>query len=168
MADQDNHAWCCSYHGAVPTMRRARGSRALSLSPRLVPPYVAAIVLGILGVHALAQHCPAPSEGVALIGTSISHGTPLQHAHHAASAVGLVVEAAPSALASIAVDLGDLLMICAAMLVGAGVTLALWLRRRGSPAGLPMSPLRLAVPPPTQAAAASGPPLALAFTVIRC
>ena len=154
-------------------MRRTTGSGGLSLSPRLVPAYVAAIVLGILGMHALAQHCPAPSGELPRVGSSVSSTSmPLQHAHHAATVAGIAVEAGAKVLVSIAPDLGgsldDLLMLCAAILVGAGATLALRRRNRGSPIGLSLSRLRLALLQPAWFPAATGPPPALAFAVIRC
>ena len=164
--------WGCSYDGGVPTTGRTRRSGAASLSLRLIPAYVAAIVLGILGMHALAQHCPAPSGESPLIGASISPGMPLEHAHLAAAAAGTAVEAAPKALVAITADLGggldDLLMLCAAMLVGAGATLALLLRKQGSAIGLSLRRLRDSVPQPAWLPTATGPPAALAFAVIRC
>lgn len=153
-------------------MRRATGSGALSLSPRLLPAYVAVLVLGILGMHALAQHCPAPSGESPLIGASVSPGMPLQHAHHAAAAAGSAAEAGTKGLVAIAAGPGgwldDLLMLCAAMLVGAGATLALRLGKRGSAIGLSMSRLRDAVPQLAWVPTATGPPAALAFAVNRC
>ena len=153
-------------------MRRTSGSGALSLSPRFLPAYLAAIVLGILGMHALVQHCPAPSGEQPLIGAPISPGLPGQHAHHAVAAAGSAIEAGPKAMVSITADLGgwldDLLMLCAAMLVGAGATLALWLRKRGIGIGLLVSRLRDAAPQPAWLPTATGPPFALSFAVVRC
>ena len=137
---------------------------------RLVPAYVAAVVLGILGMHALAPHCPAPSQLVTAATTTTEHT--VQHAgHHAAAAVAAVAELAARDRVTEphggggAVD--DLLMLCAAMVLGAGAALVLLLRRRPSwTARIPV--LRRPLWRAPTALAGTGPPASLAFAVIRC
>ena len=130
----------------------------------LVPAYVAAVVLGILGMHALAQHCPAPSHLVTAGTTSTEHA-----GHQVAAAVAPVAELATRDRVTEphGGGVGDLLMLCAAMLLGAGAALVLVLRRRAAwTARLPVLRRHLWRAP--TALAGTGPPASLAFAVIRC
>lgn len=135
-----------------------------------------AVILGILGMHALVQHCPTPAHAMQLPGvmTSMSGTAAVETHDHAGTAadagatglpiVGAVVTGAGSG------SHGDMLMLCAAMLLGAGAVLVLALRQRRAPAHviLPRGP---SVARPKQSVLRlirAGPPPIMAFSVIRC
>ena len=132
---------------------------------RLVPAYLAAIILGIVGMHALMQHCPAPAHPV-----TASAGV-AQMSHHADEAL---MSAMPVAAVSLVEAIGqpggsvdDMLMICAAMLLGAGALLLLLFSRR-TERPIALTRPRPSVRRPPLARIGTGPPPTLAFTVIRC
>jgi hypothetical protein len=134
---------------------------------RLLPAYVAALVLGIFGMHALMQRCPTPQHAM-----TTATATTQTLAHHADEHLAVTPALANGAGALQLAEppssgFGDMLMLCAAMLLGAGAVLALLLRRRlARPFGLPRPWLigwRPALP-----IAATGPPRTLAFAVVRC
>jgi hypothetical protein len=139
---------------------------------RLVPAFVAAVVLGILGMHALAQHCPTPSTSIPAMASTAGAGA--EHAGHHLAAAPLTVMTVMEAeglgdrlSAPAGGPGGDLLMLCAAIVLGTGAALALLLRRRRSwTAGAPALARRLWRAP--VALAGAGPPPLLAFVVVRC
>jgi hypothetical protein len=135
---------------------------------RLLPAYVAAVIFGILGMHVLMQHCPAPAHAMAA--TSAATHTV---AHHADEHLSAVAASTDPFIETVQLTqhpggtLGDMIMLCVAMLLGAGALLSFILRRRLSrPFALPRPRLNTWRPP--LAIAATGPPPTLAFTVIRC
>lgn len=146
----------------------ALGRFASQRHQRLLPAYLAAVIFGILGMHALMQHCPAPSHAMAA--TSATTHTVAHHADDLLSAVATPLDPVIGTLQRIEHPggaLGDMMMLCAAMLLGAGALLSLRLRRRLSrPFALPR--LRLNIWRPPLVVAATGPPPTLAFAVIRC
>lgn len=134
---------------------------------RLVPAYVAAIILGILGMHALVQHCPTPAHAM-----TASAGV-AEMAHHADEALVTAMPAATSgvsfveATGQLGSTLNGMLMLCAAMLLGAGALLMLLFGKRcDGPFALPRP--RPVAWRPLLARVGTGPPPTLAFTVIRC
>jgi hypothetical protein len=142
----------------------------------LVVGQLAAVILGILGMHTLVQHCPVPAHAMQATGamTSMGLATAAEIHDHAVkdsdasraelpSVVGAVVTGAASG------SLGDLLMLCAAMMLGAGAVLSLALRRCRAPAHRVLS--RPSVARPRQSVLRlirAGPPPIMAFSVIRC
>jgi hypothetical protein len=134
---------------------------------RLVPAFLAAIVLGILGMHALMQHCPTPAHAMAA-GSAAAEMT-----HHSHDALTTAMPVAGSGISFVASTgqpggpLDDMLMLCAAMLLGAGALLAVLLGRRSDPP-IALPRLRPTTWRPLLDLVATGPPPTLAFTVIRC
>jgi hypothetical protein len=134
---------------------------------RLLPACVAAVIFGIVGMHALIQHCPTPPHTMPMA-TSAVHT-----AHQTGEHLTAAVASAPIGIMGLQVTdhptggLDEMLILCAAMLLGAGAILMLLLRRRGDRpiALLPMSMSRWR---PSLIMADNGPPRTLAFTVIRC
>ncbi|QIK66402.1 hypothetical protein G7072_08560 [Nocardioides sp. HDW12B] len=133
---------------------------------------VAAIVLGILGMHGLA-HNPMQMTGAshsATVGVSVeatghSMATRLIDPLSASARGGTVAEVPVPAH-----SMGEMVMLCAAMLVAvaAGILLALRLRRCA-----PRIPVSLRPRPgnrtfPFTARIGIGPPVAWKFSVIRC
>jgi hypothetical protein len=123
-------------------------------------------------MHAMAQHCPTPAHAMTMTAPTV-----IDSSHHAAghafstATQGLtstmsIVAAAPMAEQP-ANPLSDMLMLCAAMLLGAGAVLSLLFRGRP---GLPLPLPRLHLPTwrPAVLTADTGPPPTLAFVVIRC
>lgn len=135
--------------------------------PRLLPACVAAVIFGIVGMHVLMQHCPTPPH-TKPVSTSVAHTTH-QTGEHLADAVAsahtgikiLQVTDHPAG------GLDEMLMLCAAMLLGAGAILML-LRRRRVDRPIALLPMSMSRWRPSLIVADNGPPRTLAFTVIRC
>lgn len=133
---------------------------------RLLPACVAAIVLGIFGMHALMQHCPTPSHGMSPTSAAVQ-----AVGHHAEQMAVAQVDEMKHGAARLTEQpgssLNDMFMLCAAMLLGAGMVLALLLRPRRS---LPMvfARPRPITWRPLLRITATGPPPSLAVAVIRC
>lgn len=163
---------CGPYDEVVSTVGRVLSQR----HQRLVPAYLAAIILGIVGMHALMQHCPTPAHAMSAT-SSTAAMSPLAGAHageHVVAAIaGPTIAGAHTSVSLVEAtgqpggSLDDMLMLCAAMLLGAGALLALLLSRRAPrPIGLPRLPPTMWRP--LLILAGTGPPPTLAFTVIRC
>lgn len=142
--------------------------RIISRRPqRLLPAYVAAVIFGIIGMYALMQHCPTPPHTGAVT-TSVA-----QSAHHTGEYLTNAVASAHTVVSGLQVadhpagGLDDMLMLCAAMLLGAGVMLSLLFRRRFD-RPLTLLPMTMSRWRPALIVADNGPPSTLAFTVIRC
>jgi len=133
---------------------------------------VGAIILGIFGMHAFA-HDPMQMTGAshsAAVATSVeatSHdmATMVLDPVSASSPGGTVAEVPAPAH-----SMGDMVMLCAAMLlaVAAGILLALRLRQH-----TPSTPISLRPRPgnhtfPVTARAGIGPPVEWKFSVVRC
>jgi hypothetical protein len=143
----------------------------------LVVGQLAAVILGILGMHTLVQHCPAPAHAMQATGamTSMGVATAAEVHDHAVQDSGASGAELPSVVGAAVTggasgSLGDMLMLCAAMLLGAGALLSLGLRRCRAPAHrvLPGDP---SVARPRQSVlrlVRAGPPPIMAFSVIRC
>jgi hypothetical protein len=153
------------YDERVSTVGRSLSRR----HQRLLPGYVAAVVLGILGMHALVQHCPAPSHVM-----SVATTAPMASGHLSSGHVAQVLPAVDASVDGArlteqpASSLSDMLMLCAAMLLGAGAVLMLLLLRQGYRRGLSLARRRICDWRPPVAIAGTGPPTACAFAVIRC
>lgn len=120
---------------------------------RLLPGLVLALALGILGMHALAAH-GSHGQVAAASATPLPEG--MSHGgHHDAPDEGPVTD--------------DLVMLCAVMLLAAGVALVSLLLRRAAgtsvlPAPAPLA--RLWTPTPLRLGA--GPPAVWRYSVTRC
>ncbi len=128
---------------------------------------VVAIVLGILGMHALNLHGSTTMEATpdmaGMSGPVEALATSIAVDHHSQSVV-----AAPNRGGHGA---GDMMMLCLAMLVGSGIALlAVLVLRRGRRSSWhsTRSQLTVAAPRPVPSRAGTGPPAAWAFSVIRC
>jgi hypothetical protein len=132
---------------------------------RLLPAYFLAIIVGIVGMHALMQHCPTPAHTVATDGSAM---TATHHLGDHLEAAGQLPVAAVDAAGPTGGSLGNMLMLCAAMLLGAGAMLTLLLRRHLGRPTLLARPSQSDWRPPTLVLAGIGPPPTIAFTVIRC
>jgi hypothetical protein len=151
--------------------RADHGIRALLMTAGLSA-VVAAIVLGILGMHGLA-HDPMSMSGashsaaVATVVDSTGHDmTTTVIDPVSASTPGGTVAEVPAPAHS----MGDMVMLCAAMLlaVAVGILLALRLRQRA-----PSVPISLRPRPPNHAFPVTarigiGPPAVWRFSVVRC
>jgi putative Mn2+ efflux pump MntP len=147
----------------------AVGRIASQRRQRLLPAYVAAVIFGILGMHALMQHCPTPAHAMAE-----ASATAQTAAQHADDHLTVVATSLDPVIGTVQLTehpggaLGDMVMLCAAMLLGAGALLALMLRRRPGRRPFALPRPRLATWRPSLAVAGTGPPPTLAFAVIRC
>lgn len=141
---------------------------------------VLAIVLGILGMHALSHHGTTHAEPTPRIASTLSDslvdGAATGHAHHRSEATpdstpATDIQAADSGDAGGPNhSLGDMLMLCVAMLAAAGTMLGLlafirrvprlWAMLR--PAATHVRPTSWLNP------TGSGPPPVWQFSVIRC
>lgn len=144
------------------------GRFASQRHPRLLPACVAAVIFGILGMHALMQHCPTAAHAMA-----VASATTQTAAHHVEEHLSVVATSLDPVIGTVQLSehpggaLGDMVMLCAAMLLGAGALLALMLRRR-LPRGFALPRLRLNTWRPSLAVSGTGPPPTLAFAVFRC
>lgn len=155
---------------------RASGGAALAA-------LVGSLVVGILGMHALASH-GTPAAPAAASSTSSSAGMPSAHDaamatgdSHAGHAHAAAATAASPAGAATGVDAGsssghgmtDMVMLCVVMLAAAGLTLLVRLFggsfRPLLPAALQPAAVRERV---LQWVRGTGPPPVWAFSVIRC
>jgi hypothetical protein len=153
----------------------------------LLPVLLAAIVLGILGMHALARHGAMPGHGAdhhpgaatATSGTAEvshrdGHGAPVaEPASEPAAGMALVASGAGFSVATVGsldFPLGEMTMLCAAMLLtaAAGALLSVRLRRVASADGFSVARLRSAIVRLLAARAGTGPPYVWEFSVVRC
>lgn len=134
---------------------------------RLLPACLAAVVLGILGMHALA-HCPSAihvmSSGTASMVPAVAGTTTTASHDHAHGAATAVIAMGASEGGGV---LDDMVMLCATMLLGAGAVLML-ARKHRSASFLALRRLRSRPPRVPLPVISTGPPSVWAFTVIRC
>lgn len=149
-----------------------RGVRSLTTAGLVA--VVAALVLGILGMHGLGQH-GATGHGSQLAAAASAD----PHASHPAPDDGpLATDAASTAARGPAAGAmsdghgsgADMAMLCVAMLLTAAVGVLLALRlmrlvRRAPPALLPATHVLTL---PATARAGTGPPAVWEFSVVRC
>lgn len=134
---------------------------------RAVPALLSALILGILGMHVLSQHCAttAPAEH----GTHGAHGTPsahAQHADHGGDPVSAVAAVATGDLGSTA-HLG--LLLCAFVVLASAIALLLLsLRGHTHLASYDVRRARTLVPRLRASQAGTGPPSVWQYSVIRC
>jgi hypothetical protein len=171
-----------SYDEGMRTVKAAKPRTRL-----LLPVLLAAIVLGILGMHALARHGAMPGHGAdhhpgaatATSGTAeVSHhdgpGAPVaEPASEPAPGMAPVSLGAGLSMATVAsphFPLGEMTMLCAAMLLAAaaGALLSLRLRRVASADGFSVARPRSATARLLTARAGTGPPYVWEFSVVRC
>jgi hypothetical protein len=163
------------------TLLRVRTAARLSSRGALAA-LVGLLVVGILGMHALATHgTPATPAGAATMAmptaTSGHQGAMTSddslHAHeHPADTTTAPAGSpggSPGAVPGSGHDLGDMVMLCVAMLAAAAVTLLLLLAVRIIGALLPAAfqPAAARVRA-RQWVRGTGPPHVWAFSVIRC
>ena len=134
--------------------------------PGLLMAAVVAIVLGIIGMHALNTHgATADTDHAAMSMTTETHADTSVHAPMS----GPVTVTAGMADSGNGHDMEDMVMLCAAMLAAAGALVLLTFGLRRTPrvwAHLLISPATLARR--VTARRATGPPPAWEFSVIRC
>jgi hypothetical protein len=164
------------YDADVPRAKRSnRGARGAILSRRLVCGYLAAAVLGILGMHGLAKQCPATlHDATSMASSMVPHlgGASLMAGSDMAEngrevTVAPVADVAP-VVSGVEPSLDEVLMLCGVMLLGTGASLALILRLRKS---VPFVLLpRRGTPPRVWRTypGGTGPPYVWEFAVIRC
>ncbi|MDN4160966.1 hypothetical protein [Nocardioides abyssi] len=154
----------------LPVTSRVSGPTALAA-------LVVALVVGILGMHALASHgttvapvavtgMTAPAHAAEMV-ASTSHGA---HAHAAEPATGTTaVRTEADRGSSSGHDMAAMAMLCVVMLAGAALTLLVLLvvsvRRPLLPASFAPAAVRARV---LQWVRGTGPPPVWQFSVIRC
>lgn len=139
------------------TMRPVMGSR-----PRtLLLAVVVAIVLGVLGMHALSPH----GSGAAVTDTKVT-GEAAMHTHGGHTGVEATVHQ-PGAPAH---DMDNMVMLCVAMVASAAVSLLMLFLISRVPTSwvLARARLRAVFAHPTPAVFGAGPPPVWAFSVVRC
>lgn len=133
---------------------------------------VGAIVLGILGMHAFAHdpmQMPGADHGVA-VATTVD---PASH-DMTTTAIDATAASAPGeTVADVRVpahSMGDMVMLCAAMLlaVAAGILLALRLRQHIASIPISIRPRPCSRTFPVTARVGIGPPAEWKFSVVRC
>lgn len=127
---------------------------------------VVAIVLGILGMHALNLHEAATTAPMSGMAGMAGHG----EAAEASSVSGDVSQPTVGVPSQPGHDMGDMVMLCTAMLVAAGFALvALLLRRLPTSSWVfTRSQLTTRLRRLVAVLADTGPPPVWAFSVIRC
>ena len=133
---------------------------------------VAAIVLGILGMHGLA-HNPMQMTGAS---HSATVGVSVEATGHSMATMALVPASASSSEGAVVEipapfnSMGDMVMLCAVMLlvIAAGILLALRLKQH-----IPSIPISIRPRPgnntfPVTARAGTGLPAEWEFSVVRC
>lgn len=147
-------------------MRPTTGPTGRAL-PALLAAAVAAVVLGILGMHALNLHGTTTMSSMA--GTTGHHEVPgtSEAAELELAPVGGAVAGEPAQPGH---GMGDMVMLCAAMLAVAGLALlTLLLLHRVPRSSWSLARWRLvSLRGPVPARTGSGPPSVWAFSVIRC
>ncbi|MBM7507501.1 hypothetical protein JOE61_001315 [Nocardioides salarius] len=153
---------------STPTAQVARSRGTAPVGVGLLVA-VAALVLGILGMHALGLHGVgvshgAPASGVSVAPAADSTGTAVEHgAHHGTVAAADEGHGLPHGAA-------EMVVLCAAMLAAAaGMLLALaGLRHRAPPVWAELrSALALRVTSRARPGG-TGPPAVWEFSVVRC
>ena len=153
----------------VPTVGRSRA---------LLAALVGALVVGILGMHALANHgTPAPVTAAATSGTASSTSMVDMGSHDAAMASGASHDGHDHAAAASSAagaghgshDMSSMMMLCVVMLAAAALTFLVLLVIRILRPLLPTAFLPAAVRERTlQWVRGTGPPAVWHFSVIRC
>lgn len=158
----------------IRTRRTRDGTRAGVVS-RFVSGGLAGVVLGILGMHAFAQHCPDefhnPMAAASSVVEHVSDAAPVLAFHASTHAQGSAEETGHAVAAPAREDgsLCDTLMLCAFLVLGAGAGLVLALRLRGGfIATRWLRLLHVALPRAPVTRLGTGPPSVWAFAVIRC
>ncbi len=150
----------------------------------LLPAYLAAIILGILGMHSFAHHQPPTGDGTPHHSAAVSSAADRSTGHltHAVAVAAMTEQpteptAAPAKGGTTAATVpkqgrptGDMVMLCAAMLLAAasGVLLALRLRRLAPSTRLRLAVLKRAIRATLGVGVGAGPPAVWEFSVIRC
>lgn len=145
---------------------------------------LAAVILGILGMHAFARHDSMPMSGSAHRTASAAPvaGMPMEHTHVASQAgvpAGDRVAGATPLRAAVGTSvvtvespglpMGSMIMLCTAMLLAAaGALLALRLRGLVGTGGLPLAPPRRLLVTRLAARVGTGPPYVWEYSVVRC
>lgn len=132
------------------------------------------LILGVLGMHALAQHC-VPSAGEPAMTGMLSEASSSQSVTtlSVAGAHAMGNETASSALPPSVHDADQpdpsMVALCAVMLLAAGTALVLLLGfRNGWPRGWSLRRAVSSMAGQVVAPLSTGPPYVLAFAVVRC
>lgn len=154
----------------VPAAARVSGPAALAA-------IIVALVVGILGMHALTSHGTTVAPGAATGTTAPGHASEMMartshdaHAHAAEHATGTTaVPTGADRGSGPGHDMADMAMLCAVMLAGAALTLlvllAVGVRRPLLPASFAPAAVRARV---LTWVCGTGPPPVWQFSVIRC
>jgi len=157
----------------VPTAARPSGRTALAA-------FVAALVVGILGMHALATHgttpAPAAASSMAMTGGIPAHETTASGDSPQGQTHAVTSDAETSAAdnetdtgSGSGHDMGAMAMLCVVMLAAAALTLLVLLAVRIVRPLLPTAFRPAAAPARAlQWVRGTGPPHVWAFSVIRC
>jgi hypothetical protein len=143
-----------------------------------LPACLAAIILGILGMQTCTHHEPLPTKGAgqhAQTATPVADGSAglMTHATAATTgypAAGGIVSGIQITIQDRAHTVWDMVMLCAAMLVGvaASALLTLRLRRSAETALRGLRRLHHIVQALVPAPVGTGPPNVWEFSVVRC
>jgi hypothetical protein len=168
--------WLSSYDEGVITVQAVKQQARFLL----LPACLAAVVLGILGMHAFTHHQPMPMTAAASATTQPAAGAQAT-GHDLQTVTGVVPELSeraatapaghPVPLVSALPDpMSDMVMLCAAMLLGAaaGALLALRLARLARTRGLPHTAVGGNLTNPFLPRVGTGPPDVWRFSVVRC
>jgi hypothetical protein len=165
---------------AVDTRRLLRAPMAARPSGRTaLAAFVAALVVGILGMHALATHgttpAPATASSMAIAGGMPAHEMTTSgdsahgQAHAATSGASTAVDKEVDTGSGSGHDMGTMAMLCVVMLAAAALTLLVLLAVRIVRPLLPAAFHPAAAPARAlQWVRGTGPPHVWAFSVIRC
>jgi len=159
----------------VTGTRRTRDAARARLRSRLVSGSLAAVVLGILGMHAFAQHCPdelhSPTAAASSVVEFVADAAPVLASHAKAHGAASGEGTGHAAVGGAPEDgsLCDTVMLCAFLVLGAGAGLVLALRLRGGFIATGwLRSLHVALPRAPVTRLGTGPPSVWAFAVIRC
>ncbi|WP_341926501.1 hypothetical protein [Nocardioides psychrotolerans] len=132
--------------------------------PRVVPALLSVVILGILGMHVLSQHCATlTDEPASASHSSMAHG---EHAGEPVAAAATVV-AVVTGGAHDPAHLG--LMLCAFIVLASAIALLLVaLRARSHLPSYDVGRARSLVPRLRASPSGTGPPPVWQFSVIRC
>jgi len=140
----------------------------LPTARRVVPALLSAVILGILGMHVLSQHCAM------LAHEDLGHASAPATTAHAEHPAGPV--AAAAATFTVVATMGDAggsahlaLMLCASIVLATAIALLLLtLRGRTHLPSYDVRRSRRVVPRLARSPGGTGPPAVWRFSVIRC
>jgi hypothetical protein len=131
---------------------------------------LAGIVLGILGMHAFVQCGAMPMHGTDARPATVTANADMAMEHTAAAPKPSPLGTPKANVQHPGSPMGDMVMLCGAMLLVAasGVLLALRLRRLAWSRGISVGRLRPVIANRLAARVEIGPPYVWEFSVVRC